>query len=456
MPLQMRDRSIVPATRDWRLAVKRGLFGTCPNCGKGKLFSGYLTLAPRCERCGLDYDFAEAGDGPAVFVILVTGFIIVGAALIVPGRASADPVLFLVGSRGDPQETSAEPTPPGGGLTSGGTSTSHLGSFQIIINAGAGLAANLPALAAFQRAAAQWESRIADPVTVNVNANLAPLGAGILGSTSSVNLLGDYPTIRGAMIIDAANEADDGIVASLPASMSFAMPAGFAQDASGGSPLIQLSKANAKALGFGGLDGLFGASDGSITFSSGFTFDFDNSDGVTAGAFDFESVAAHELGHLLGFLSDVDYIDFRRSQGQTANDVEPTTLDMFRFDNGGVNDPATAADFSFMPRSMVPGNDEVFDQVNAAYGLTEGRMSTGLTQGDGRQASHWKDNLGLGLMDPTLGTGEISPIALTDWRAFDLIGYDIAIVPETGAWMFGAVATCVAGAGGAGRRFRRS
>ena len=60
-----------------------GLAGRCPACGRGKLFSGYLALAPRCNGCGLDYSFAEAGDGPAVFVILVTGFIVVGAALFV-------------------------------------------------------------------------------------------------------------------------------------------------------------------------------------------------------------------------------------------------------------------------------------------------------------------------------------------------------------------------------------
>ena len=60
-----------------------GLAGRCPACGRGKLFSGYLALAPRCDVCGLDYSFAEAGDGPAVFVILITGFIVVGAALFV-------------------------------------------------------------------------------------------------------------------------------------------------------------------------------------------------------------------------------------------------------------------------------------------------------------------------------------------------------------------------------------
>ena len=60
-----------------------GIAGRCPACGRGKLFSGYLALAPRCNGCGLDYGFADAGDGPAVFVILVTGFIVVGAALFV-------------------------------------------------------------------------------------------------------------------------------------------------------------------------------------------------------------------------------------------------------------------------------------------------------------------------------------------------------------------------------------
>jgi len=60
-----------------------GITGRCPSCHRGKLFAGYLTLAPRCEACGLSYDFADSGDGPAVFVILVTGFIVVGLALIV-------------------------------------------------------------------------------------------------------------------------------------------------------------------------------------------------------------------------------------------------------------------------------------------------------------------------------------------------------------------------------------
>jgi len=63
------------------LPIGRGLRGRCPRCGEGKLFSGFLTLRPACEHCGLDYGFADAGDGPAVFVILIGGFIVVFAAL---------------------------------------------------------------------------------------------------------------------------------------------------------------------------------------------------------------------------------------------------------------------------------------------------------------------------------------------------------------------------------------
>jgi uncharacterized protein (DUF983 family) len=63
-------------------AILAGLSCACPRCGKGKLFRGFLTLRPNCEVCGLDYGFADSGDGPAVFIILFAGFIVVGAALV--------------------------------------------------------------------------------------------------------------------------------------------------------------------------------------------------------------------------------------------------------------------------------------------------------------------------------------------------------------------------------------
>jgi uncharacterized protein (DUF983 family) len=67
----------------WRLPVLRGLAGRCPRCGKGRLFAGFLALAPRCEACGLDYSFVDSADGPAFFVMFFSGFVVAGAALAV-------------------------------------------------------------------------------------------------------------------------------------------------------------------------------------------------------------------------------------------------------------------------------------------------------------------------------------------------------------------------------------
>lgn len=59
-----------------------GLRGRCPRCGEGHLFSGFLTVRPRCEVCGLDFAFIDSGDGPAFFVMSFSGFVVVAAALI--------------------------------------------------------------------------------------------------------------------------------------------------------------------------------------------------------------------------------------------------------------------------------------------------------------------------------------------------------------------------------------
>ena len=58
-----------------------GARGRCPRCGHGRLFDGVLKVKPACTSCGLDYSFADLGDGPVVFVLLIVGFIVVGAAL---------------------------------------------------------------------------------------------------------------------------------------------------------------------------------------------------------------------------------------------------------------------------------------------------------------------------------------------------------------------------------------
>jgi uncharacterized protein (DUF983 family) len=76
--------------------VRAGLGGRCPRCGQGRLFSGFLTVGKSCANCGLDYGFADAGDGPAVFVILIIGFIVVGLALWLEVTTSAPLWLHFV------------------------------------------------------------------------------------------------------------------------------------------------------------------------------------------------------------------------------------------------------------------------------------------------------------------------------------------------------------------------
>lgn len=73
--------------------VTSGLSGRCPHCGQGKLFNGFLSVKKACSACGLDYSFADSGDGPAVFVIMLVGFVVVGLVLFV--ELSFQPPIWL-------------------------------------------------------------------------------------------------------------------------------------------------------------------------------------------------------------------------------------------------------------------------------------------------------------------------------------------------------------------------
>ncbi len=305
----------------------------------------------------------------------------------------------------------------------------------IVINPGAGLSANTAALASFRSAAQEWGSIFSDPITVTIDADLASLGAGILGSTSSVMLRQNYNAMRNEMTADAANESSNGIVASLPtaAQISVSVPTGFSV-----AGTMLATKANLKAMGVTGLDAQFGASDATIQFSSNFNFDYDSSNGVTAGTYDFKSVAAHEIGHALGFVSGVDGVDSYLHAAQTAA-VELYPLDLFRF--ATVPTPAT---FSTATRSLLTGGSSYFYD-----GTNQWAFSTGLYTGDGRQASHWKDDsltgTHIGLMDPTLSPGVSWGISTADIRALDLIGWDVAAVPEPSTYILLSLALGVVG-----------
>ncbi len=63
--------------------MRASLNGLCPRCGAKSLFRGPVALARYCSGCGLDFDALDVGDGPAVFLILIVGTIIVVAAVVV-------------------------------------------------------------------------------------------------------------------------------------------------------------------------------------------------------------------------------------------------------------------------------------------------------------------------------------------------------------------------------------
>jgi uncharacterized protein (DUF983 family) len=76
-----------------RSPLATGLACRCPRCGQGALFTGFLTVTERCAVCGLDLRKADSGDGPAVFIILILGFLVVPMALL--AEVKFEPPMWL-------------------------------------------------------------------------------------------------------------------------------------------------------------------------------------------------------------------------------------------------------------------------------------------------------------------------------------------------------------------------
>jgi hypothetical protein len=315
-----------------------------------------------------------------------------------------------------------------------------VGLFKINLIPGPGLQANPLALEAFDRAAAEWETYISTPIQVNISADLGTFtDPNIIGATGygSENLNLDYTTVRNRMVARAARPGND-ILNYIPdsAHMRAIVPTGTIFD----NTTIGLTRANQKALGLIANPLTDSVVDGQITFNQAYTFDYDSRNGVDADKVDFQTAAAHEIGHVLGFLSDTDDYD----NGATSDNA--TTLDLFRFNK--TIKPTTLLEFQILPRELRPGEEAVTTDLANEYA-----MSTGQNLGDGRQASHWKDDLIfdgttlsfgplIGIMDPTLNNGTIENVGPADVRAMELIGYD---TPEPGGMVLIAVGAGILG-----------
>ena len=290
------------------------------------------------------------------------------------------------------------------------------------------------AINAFQQAADLLSAMFSDNIVVNINIDFRTLSSGILGSSSFSLQINTYSDVRSALINDQKSVDDAIAVDNLPAGSSLDIyinhtsnnPNGSGSsvpyvdnDSDANNRRIALTTANAKALGL--LDANNTTTDASITFNSQYSWDFDRSDGISSGYYDFVGVALHEICHALGFTSGVDYLD--ENPGYSDNVYTyVSTLDLFRFSDNSISAGADI-DWTADARSKFFS----IDGGNTNLAL----FSTGVNYGDGYENGHWKDNLGLGLMDPTSTKGEYMDVTNLDKLALDVIGWDLSLVPVT-------------------------
>lgn len=304
---------------------------------------------------------------------------------------------------------------------------------------------NAQADAGFQAAAGFWQNIFADPVTINIRAGFSALGTGILGQAGSSFSATTFSAVKGALGADATSGDDATMVAGLPAGTTYTKYINGTNQNSGAAHLgapatrMQLTTANAKAIGLKAANAP--EVDAEITFSSLFSFDFDPSDGIGAGLFDFVGIAIHELGHAMGFVSGVDVLDFNSHGRGPFNDNQfDGFTSLLDFTRCSAASEAAGADMDW--RIGTDSKDFAIDGQCTA--LVGNAWSTGVVFGDGRQASHWKDNLGIGILDPTaVAPGLLNLVTARDIQALDVIGWTLLSrqsVPEPASLLLCGVA----------------
>jgi len=293
-------------------------------------------------------------------------------------------------------------------------STNVSGGLTIILRATEQLEANQSAKQALIRAASNWEREITTPVTIFVDVDFGPTnfgqpwGPNVLGVTNSPTIFASYQNVRNHLIPTASSGLENQVYNLLPETT---VPT----DLGDASPTMSVSSSVARAIGL--LDPTAVSTDPApqISLNSNQTFDFDASNGITFGTFDFESVATHELGHALGFTS-------RSGAGVTPPQL--TVWDLFRF-------RSQVSNFTTDSRIMSTGDPQVYFSGNGTRVLNLSTGGPNGTAGDMRQSAHWKDDSLLfeiiGIMDPTILAGQHLTISVNDLNAIDRFGYTTVI-----------------------------
>lgn len=287
----------------------------------------------------------------------------------------------------------------------------------------AALAQRPGAVLALERAGNQWGAFIKDPITVNIGVSLvSDLPVNTYANASPAFVYPEYSNLR--PYIDAP----------LPVSLSATLPRGFTLLSS-----VGVTQANAKALGLPGLP--VGLLDGLIRVNANVNFDTDNRNGVSISTLCFESVMAHEIGHILGVISTVDTVEWLSMQ-RTPLPVSPFLMDLYRFDS--LLAPVSPEEFAAAPRRLSPGGSAVVSDGIAGYSV-----STGIT-GNGWSASHLKPGEYNAIMNPSLAYERIATVTGVDAHLAKMLNYNVSLsevanTPEPSALLFLLFVLCLKG-----------
>lgn len=284
------------------------------------------------------------------------------------------------------------------------------------------------AIDGFVQAGSLWNAYIGNSITVNIQIGFTALDPGIIGQTSSSWIGPSYSNVVSALQSHATSLDDFSAYGNLQSGSSYSRLINYTSNNPNGAnssvpymdsmDWVGLTSANAKALG---LLAPSASADARIVFSTSFSFDFDHAS-VDPLSIDFVGAAAHEIGHVLGFVSGVDDID-TMGGAQPGTNFSSNMIDLFRYSTNSIAYGSGITDYTagdlYAKYFSVDGGTNIVAQFAA-----------GKVLGDGQQASHWKDGLNLGIMGPTVGYGQTLNVSTNDVRAFDVIGY--TLLPEPG------------------------
>jgi Ca2+-binding RTX toxin-like protein len=264
-----------------------------------------------------------------------------------------------------------------------GATTSLGGGLQFQINYGAGVSDAVKSMVS--SVTNYLSAHFTNPVTISIDIDWTDLGSNILGQTQNeFYALPGYSTIPAQLAATATSADDASTVAVLPATSPVSNGAWVA------------TQAQLKAWGYTG----FTSPDATITFSSSFPFDFDNSDGVTSGSYDFYGVAAHEITEVMGRIL---------WQGSVTFGGQPVYMasDLFKYSNTGshVFSSGTTAGY--------------FSVDNGATHLVNYNTVVGGDFGDWSSTPNIQD-----AARAFAPSGTVEPVSDSDLRALDVIGWN--------------------------------